>query len=232
MEAIRFSNDGTLAASVRSTDRPYEIFASPNGKLNRLTHVNDAWVAQLQVVARGIRFLQVEGRHNRPWLPVQPIDYVAGKKYPTILRPHGGPVWAYYSEYQDIAQLLASNGYVVLLPNPRGSSGYGEDFCKAIFADWGNKDFEDDMAFVDYAIEQGIADPDKLGVGGWSYGGISTDFIIGKTEPFQGAISGRGLGGIHKHVGPRSVRQGLHHRTWISLGTPRSMGERVAPSIT
>jgi dipeptidyl aminopeptidase/acylaminoacyl peptidase len=81
-----------------------------------------------------------------------------------------------------------------LLPNPRGSSGYGQKFCQAIFADWGNKDYQDDMAMVDWAIEQGIADPNRLGVGGWSYGGISTDFIIGQTRRFKGAISGAGEG--------------------------------------
>jgi dipeptidyl aminopeptidase/acylaminoacyl peptidase len=117
---------------------------------------------------------------------------VAGKKYPTLLRPHGGPVWAYYAEYTHLAQLLAANGYVVLFPNPRGSTGYGEPYAKAINADWGNKDFQDDMAMVDYAIAQGISDPDKLGVFGWSYGGISTDFIIAQTNRFKAAISGAG----------------------------------------
>ncbi|HEY8715187.1 MAG TPA: prolyl oligopeptidase family serine peptidase, partial [Candidatus Acidoferrum sp.] len=109
-----------------------------------------------------------------------------------ILRPHGGPVWAYYAEFAHLAQLLAANGYAVLFPNPRGSTGYGQKHAQAIFADWGNKDFQDDMAMVDYAIEQGIADPEKLGVGGWSYGGISTNFIITQTTRFKAAISGAG----------------------------------------
>jgi len=115
------------------------------------------------------------------------------------------------SEFQDLGQLLAANGYVVLLPNPRGSTGYGQDFAKAIYADWGNKDFQDDMAIVDYAIAQGIADPEKLGVGGWSYGGISTDFIITQTTRFKAAISGAGHCPLHQHVGPRSVSARLHH---------------------
>jgi dipeptidyl aminopeptidase/acylaminoacyl peptidase len=122
----------------------------------------------------------------------KPVGYVPGTKVPTLLRPHGGPVWAYYAEFHFDAQLFAANGYAVLTPNPRGSSGYGQDYCKAIFADWGNKDFQDDMAMVDYAVEQGIADPDKLGVGGWSYGGISTNFIITQTTRFKAAISGAG----------------------------------------
>jgi dipeptidyl aminopeptidase/acylaminoacyl peptidase len=122
----------------------------------------------------------------------KPLDYVAGQIYPTLLHPHGGPVGAYHGDFNHYSQLFAANGYVVLEPNPRGSSGYGEAFCKAIYADWGNKDFQDDMAMVDYAVAQGITDPDKLGVGGWSYGAISTDFIIAQTTRFKAAIAGAG----------------------------------------
>jgi dipeptidyl aminopeptidase/acylaminoacyl peptidase len=192
LESYSISKDGMIAAAISTPDRPFEIYTAPDGKLIRITHVNDTWATQLRwSQGEYVSFKSKDGSMIHGYM-YKPLDYVAGKKYPTILRPHGGPVWAYYAEYQDIAQLLAANGYVVLLPNPRGSSGYGEDFCKAIFADWGNKDFDDDMAFVDYAIAQGIADPEKLGVGGWSYGGISTDFIIGKTKRFKAAISGAG----------------------------------------
>jgi dipeptidyl aminopeptidase/acylaminoacyl peptidase len=112
-------------------------------------------------------------------------------KYPTLLRPHGGPVGQYEWSFSFEAQLFAANGYAVLLPNPRGSSGYGQKFCEAIFADWGNKDYEDVMAMVDYAVAKGIADPAKLGVGGWSYGGIMTNYVITKSgDRFKAAISG------------------------------------------
>jgi dipeptidyl aminopeptidase/acylaminoacyl peptidase len=138
-----------------------------------------------------VRFESKDGTPVAGYL-YKPLDYTSGKKYPTILRPHGGPVWAYYAEFTHLAQLFAANGYAVVLPNPRGSSGYGQKFCQAIFADWGHRDYEDDMAIVDYAIKKGIADPDKLGLGGWSYGGISTDFIIVQTTRFKAAISGAG----------------------------------------
>jgi dipeptidyl aminopeptidase/acylaminoacyl peptidase len=192
VEDFSVAKDGTIAANISTMDRPFELYTAPSGKLTRLTHVNDAWLAQFKL-SQGeyVSYKSKDGTTVHGYL-YKPVDYVAGKKYPTILRPHGGPVWAYYAEFQDLPQLLAANGYLVLLPNPRGSSGYGLDFCKAIFADWGNKDFQDDMAFVDYAIGQGMADPDKLGVGGWSYGGISTDFIIGQTNRFKAAISGAG----------------------------------------
>jgi dipeptidyl aminopeptidase/acylaminoacyl peptidase len=184
--------DGMVAASLSTMDRPFEIFSASGGKLTQLSHANDAWLAKFKLSAgEYLSFKSKDGTVVHGYM-YKPVDYVPGKKYPTLLRPHGGPVWAYYAEFQDLGQLLAANGYVVLLPNPRGSTGYGEGFSKAIFADWGNKDFQDDMAFVDYAIAQGIADPDKLGVGGWSYGGISTDFIITQTKRFKAAISGAG----------------------------------------
>jgi dipeptidyl aminopeptidase/acylaminoacyl peptidase len=175
-------------------DRPSEIYSQPTSshKLTRLTKTNDAFMSQLKLVQpEYVQFKSKDGTAVHGYL-YKPLDYTPGRKYPTILRPHGGPVWAYYADFTHLAQLFAANGYAVLLPNPRGSTGYGEDFAKAIFADWGNKDYQDDMAIVDYAIAQGIADPDKLGVGGWSYGGISTDFIIAQTSRFKAAISGAG----------------------------------------
>jgi dipeptidyl aminopeptidase/acylaminoacyl peptidase len=186
------SKAGEIAAQITTLDRPDEIFTLPGGKLTRITHANDEYLAKLKL-SQGeyVHFKSKDGTTVSGYM-YKPTGYTPGKKYPAIVRPHGGPVWAYYAEFEHLAQLLAANGYVVLFPNPRGSTGYGQDYCKAIWADWGNKDYQDDMAMVDYAIAQGIADPDKLGVGGWSYGGISTDFIIGQTNRFKAAISGAG----------------------------------------
>jgi len=183
---------GDLVAQIATLDRPDELYTSKDFKLTQITHTNDALMGQLKLThAEYVHFKSKDGTTVAGYL-YKPLDYVAGKRYPTILRPHGGPVWAYYAEFAHLPQFLAANGYVVLFPNPRGSTGYGQDFAKAIWADWGNKDYQDDMAMVDYAIEQGIADPDKLAVGGWSYGGISTDFIIAQTDRFKAAISGAG----------------------------------------
>ncbi len=187
---------GDLVAQIATIDRPDELFAisasTREGKPTQITHTNDALMSQLKLThGEYVHFKSKDGTIISGYL-YKPLDYVPGKKYPAILRPHGGPVWAYYAEFDHLPQLYAANGYAVLFPNPRGSTGYGEKHAKAIYADWGNKDFQDDMAMVDYAIEQGIADPDKLGVGGWSYGGISTDFIIARTNRFKAAISGAG----------------------------------------
>jgi dipeptidyl aminopeptidase/acylaminoacyl peptidase len=188
------AKSGDLAAQITTMDRPAEISTTTvsGGPLTRATHVNDAFIAKIKVVTpEYVKFKSKDGTTVAGYL-YKPLDYVAGKKYPTLLIPHGGPVSAYNGDFNHFWQLLAANGYVVLEPNPRGSSGYGQDFCKAIFADWGNKDYQDDVAMVDYAVAQGVADPDKLGVGGWSYGGISTDFIIAQTTRFKAAISGAG----------------------------------------
>jgi dipeptidyl aminopeptidase/acylaminoacyl peptidase len=121
---------------------------------------------------------------------VKPPAFDSSRKYPLVLRIHGGPVGQYTDAFSFEHSYLASLGYVVVFTNPRGSNGYGEAFCRAIFADWGNKDTQDVVAGVDHVIAQGYVDPKKLGVGGWSYGGILTNYVITKTTRFAAAISG------------------------------------------
>src|SRR5216110_3931421 len=99
-------------------------------------------------------------------LVVNPLDSVAGRKPPALLRPHGGPQSQYACEFNFEAQLFAANGYTVIMPNPRGSTGRGEKYAMGIYADWGHRDVEDDLAAVDDAVARGLADLDRLGVGG------------------------------------------------------------------
>src|SRR6266446_2713333 len=190
VSSYSLGKDTAIAAQISTVDRPDEIFLSNGNDLTRLTKTNDALFSQLRLAQVDyVHFKSKEGTPIAGYL-YKPLDYTPGKKVPTLLNPHGGPVGQYSASFYHLAELYAANGYAVLLPNPRGSSGYGQKFCEAIFGDWGNKDFQDDMAMVDYAIAQGVADPDKLGVGGWSYGGMSTDFIIAQTTRFKAAISG------------------------------------------
>ncbi len=193
VESYSMNKDGLVAAVIADATRPPEAYLlRPSGDLRRLTTTNDALMSQLRLAdGEYVHFRSKDGATIAGYL-YKPPDYKPGARYPAILRPHGGPVWAYYAEFNFDLQLFAANGYVVLAPNPRGSSGYGEDFCKAIFADWGNKDYQDDMAMVDYAIAQGVADPEKLGVGGHSYGAISANFIITQTTRFKAAVSQSG----------------------------------------
>jgi dipeptidyl aminopeptidase/acylaminoacyl peptidase len=222
--------DGAIAAQIGSLDRPDEIFflAASAKEPARLTKTNDALFAQLRLAQIDyVHFKSKDGTSVAGYL-YKPLDYTPGKKVPTLLNPHGGPVGQYSASFYHLAQLFAANGYAVLLPNPRGSSGYGQKFCEAIFADWGNKDFQDDMAMVDYAIAQGIADLDKLGVGGWSYGGMSTDFIIAQTTRFKGAISGASIALL-----PSGFGHDQYQKDYFSeLGYPwenRTTWEKISP---
>jgi dipeptidyl aminopeptidase/acylaminoacyl peptidase len=228
VSSFSVAKSGELAAAVSTADRPYEIYTVTSGAPQRISHVNDAWLAQIKLsLPEYVKFKSKDGTIVAGFL-YKPLDYVPGKKYPAILRPHGGPTWSYYAEFTHLAQLFAANGYVVLYPNPRGSTGYGQNFCKAIFADWGNKDFQDDMAMVDFAISQGLVDPDKLGVGGWSYGGISTDFIIGQTNRFKAAISGAGAAEYVSMYGHDQYTRDYE----TELGRPwenRAGWDRIAP---
>jgi len=220
-----------IIAQITTPEHPDELFSIVTGtqtKLTQITHTNDALMGQLKLShGEYVHFRSKDGTTVSGYL-YKPLDYVPGKKYPTLLKPHGGPVWAYYAEFDHLPQLYAANGYVVLFPNPRGSSGYGQKFAQAIWADWGNKDFQDDMAMVDYAIEQGFADPEKLGVGGWSYGGISTDFIIAQTTRFKAAISGAGAAFFSSMYG-----HDHYQRDYLSeLGDPwanKVVWEKVSP---
>lgn len=186
-----FDIQNELIATLQSTfDRPHEIHVWKNNKLSRITHVNDDLIDQKKLAQmEEIRFNSKDGTPIEGFM-VTPSDYNGNERIPTILWIHGGPVSQYEHSFSFIPQLYAANGYAVLLINPRGSSGYGQAFSEVLFADWGNKDFEDVMAGVDHAIDKGVADPDKLGVGGWSYGGILTNYVITKTDRFEGAISG------------------------------------------
>lgn len=182
-------------AIVDSTvDRPTEVFALEGGKTRQLTHHNDAWLASVKVApVEEISVSSKDGTRISGFI-VTPPDYQAGRRYPTILQIHGGPVSQYANAFMPMWQVFASQGFVVVAANPRGSSGRGEDFAKAIWAEWGARDSEDVLAVVDYAVSKGIADPERLGVGGWSYGGILTDYVISKDTRFKAATSGASIG--------------------------------------
>ncbi len=170
--------------------QPAELFHFHNKTLIPLTNVNEDLLKDIQKPqVNKISFKSKDGTLIEGFL-VKPINSNPNEKYPTILWNHGGPVSQFEYDFHSVAQLLSANGYAVLLINPRGSSGYGQEFSEILFADWGNKDFEDVIAGVDYAIEIGITDPEKLGVGGWSYGGILTNYVITQSDRFKGAISG------------------------------------------
>ena len=181
---------GDVVLEISEPSLPAELFYLRDGEIRQLTDTNRQLLDQLELAdVINIQFESRDGTEVEGFL-FTPPGYRGGRRYPTILRIHGGPVSQYDFRFNAEAQLLAANGYVVVISNPRGSSGYGQDFSATLFARWGEPDFEDVMAAVDYAVEEGYADADRLGVGGWSYGGILTNYVITKTDRFAGAISG------------------------------------------
>jgi len=136
--------------------------------------------------------LEIEG------LLSYPANYNKRKKYPLALIIHGGPAGVFTQSFTGnpgiyTIQYFTDNGYAVLRPNPRGSTGYGKDFRYANFKDWGFGDYEDIMSGVDKVIDMGVADPKRLAVMGWSYGGYMTSFVVTRTDRFKAASMGAGL---------------------------------------
>jgi dipeptidyl aminopeptidase/acylaminoacyl peptidase len=191
------SAGGHTALLLTKDDAPAEVYALEAGGLRKLSAHNDAFLAELQLGSvEDIHFKSKDGAEIHGMV-VKPPGFVAGRKYPTILWIHGGPNGQdehslVLDGYQYEPQIFAAKGYVVLRVNYRGGSGRGIAFAKAILADWGHKEVQDLLAGVDTLVEQGIADPNRLGVGGWSYGGILTDYTIATDGRFKAAISGAG----------------------------------------
>ena len=194
--AYDVAKNGRVVVRASTTDRPYEIFAQEQGAFRNLTRQNDGFLAEIKMSpVEKTKFKSKDGTEIHGFL-VRPNDSASQGKSPALLRPHGGPQSQYAPEFSFDAQLFAANGYAVILPNPRGSTGRGEKFALGIYADWGHLDVEDDLAAVDDAVARGIADPDRLGVGGWSYGGISTNYLIATTTRFKAATSGASISNV------------------------------------
>lgn len=162
-----------------------------NGKTRRITEINKTFARPLskpeQFAATSKDGTLIEG-----WI-IKPIGFEEGKKYPAILEIHGGPMnlysWNFFFEFQ----LLANHGFVVFYSNPRGSMGYGQKFSEAIKGDWGNLDYKDLTAVLEAALKSGFIDKTRLGVGGGSYGGFMTNWIIGHTNRFKAAVTMRSV---------------------------------------
>jgi dipeptidyl aminopeptidase/acylaminoacyl peptidase len=184
--------DGRLAVLAATDNTVNEVQALENGILRPLTHHNDALLAEFKLGATEEFSCKSKDGNEVHGLIVKPPDYEPGKKYPTLLRIHGGPNGQDQHSFSFERQIFAANGYVVVAVNYRGSSGRGEKYQTAIASDWGNKEVVDLQAAIDHVISIGLADPDHLGVGGWSYGGILTDAIIAKDHRFKAATSGAG----------------------------------------
>ena len=208
--------------------RPYALAAVEKGGRLRPLDAHNDWLAAERRLAPvdAIRFRSPDGMEIEGFL-VRPLDYVAGRRYPTILRLHGGPVYQFSHEFMPEWQAFAAAGFAVVAVNPRGSSGRGFEFAKSIFANWGQVDVADALAAVDHVVAMGVADSERLGVGGRSYGGMLTNYVIASDTRFKAAASGAGSSNIFAMYGhDQYVRE-----YELELGTPwanREAYERVS----
>jgi dipeptidyl aminopeptidase/acylaminoacyl peptidase len=173
------------------------------------------------------RTLRWQGLDGTPiqGLLIEPLDYVEGNRYPLVTLVHGGPsgIWSHSYLNPPWGHLLAGRGIAVLLPNPRGSTGWGTTFAEANLGDMGGADLGDILAGVDQCVEAGIADPDRLGIGGWSYGGFITAWAITQTDRFKAAVMGAGISNWRSFHGATNIP------TWDALfyqADPYELGAR------
>jgi dipeptidyl aminopeptidase/acylaminoacyl peptidase len=148
---------------------------------------------------------------------VKPAGYQAGRRYPLILEPHGGPHGRQGVDFNPTWQYFAARGFMVLAPNFRGSGSYPQAFIDADRNDWGGKDFIDIMSGVDYVVNAGLADPDRMGVEGWSYGGFMTSWIIGHTDRFKAAVPGAAVTNLQSFYGTTDIQRFIE---WEFFGFP------------
>jgi dipeptidyl aminopeptidase/acylaminoacyl peptidase len=183
---------GHIAVIHTDDTHPGELFALEGDALRKMTSVNDTLLAELNLAAAEDFTSKSKDGTEVHGLLTRPLGYKAGDKAPTILYIHGGPNGQDAHSFAFERQLFAAHGYAELNVNYRGSSGRGQDYAKSIFADWGHLEVVDLLGAVDEVVRMGLADPAKLGIGGWSYGGVLTDYTTATDNRFKGAISGAG----------------------------------------
>lgn len=192
---------GSLLTTMSDPQKPSEIYAFEGKDIRQLTKHQDDFLAPLTLASvEGFTSKSKDGAIVSNIL-YRPANVVSGAKLPTIMFIHGGPVAQDEFSFDLSRQMLSAAGYAVVAVNYRGSNGRGLDFCKIISADWGNKEVLDILGATDYLVQNGIANPEKLGIGGWSYGGILTNYTIATDTRFKAASSGAGVSMISSLYG-------------------------------
>ena len=184
--------DGSFAVLASTATTLPEVHALEGGKLRKLSAQNDQWIKGVQLgTTEDFTSTSKDGTVVNSIL-VKPASFDPAKKYPVLLRIHGGPNGQDQHSFNYEREIFAANGFVVISVNYRGSNGRGNAFQKAIFADWGNKEVVDLLGAMDALQKMSWVDSTRLGIGGWSYGGILTNYTIAQDTRFKAAISGAG----------------------------------------
>jgi len=234
VEDIAVAPSGSVVVAISKPRLPGELFvldapaSRKSSDLRRLTHVNDELLRSVFLSdVEELRFPTLDGTEIQTFV-YKPQAFKPRRKYPAILWLHGGQESQYDYGFNFRVQLFAANGYVVVMPNVRGSGGRGLEFALELNKAYGTHDVEDVIAATDHVIDQGYVDPGRLGVGGWSSGGTLTNFVIAKTDRFSGAVSGASVGWY-----PTTYGHDPYYLWWhTELGAPwknRDTWDRISP---
>jgi len=209
-------DSGDVVFVGQSATQPQELWQW-DGKTEpkQISHLNDSWKQFALITPEIYKYKSFDGLQIEAAL-LKPSGYDGKSKLPLIALIHGGPTGNWSDSIEAWGQLLAARGYAVFYPNIRGSSGYGQKFIEMNRGDWGGGDFKDVMAGIDDLVAKGIADPDKLAIGGWSYGGYMSEWAITQTTRFKAAVSGAGLSNLVSEFG---TEQGPAYDEWF-YGVP------------
>jgi dipeptidyl aminopeptidase/acylaminoacyl peptidase len=235
VDDLQFSSDGkTLVYTEVTGASPTEIWraSSAGGAPVPVTRLNDEFLASHDL--RKLEEFNVTGAEGAQvhTLLLKPPDFDEGKKYPVLFLIHGGPqgAWGETFSFRWNPQVFATAGFVVVMPNPRGSTGYGTKFTDDINGDWGGKVYEDIMAVVDHVSKLPYADPDRMAAAGGSYGGYMVNWIAGHTDRFKALVSHAGVYDLRSMGGETEE---LWFSTWENKGFPwqsPDLHEKWSPS--
>lgn len=199
--SFALNDAGALAFVGEHFTQPQELWFAASGQQPKpYPHFNTSFGAFSTISPETYRYKSFDGLEIEAAL-LKPAGYDGKSKLSVIAMIHGGPTGAWESSIDSWGQLLVARGYAVFYPNIRGSVGYGEKFVESNRADWGGADYKDVIAGVDDLVQKGIADPDRLGIGGWSYGGYMSEWAITQTTRFKAAVSGAGMANLISEYG-------------------------------
>jgi dipeptidyl aminopeptidase/acylaminoacyl peptidase len=203
--AVAYSRDReTIAYTFNDFDTPTDLYCSAfdGSDSRRLTRANE-WIEQ-EILLPGSRVLQWESSDGTPieGIFLLPSDFREGVKVPLILQIHGGPSGYWANAFEPDLIMYAGLGYAVLGPNVRGSSGYGDELLRGLMGDIGGGEYQDLMSGVDHVVDAGFIDPDRMGVAGWSWGGVLAGWVITQTDRFKAASVGAGVSNWIAESGP------------------------------
>jgi dipeptidyl aminopeptidase/acylaminoacyl peptidase len=235
LDDVHFTSDGRIMIyTEQSGSRPVEIYraTSTGGTGVPLTHLNDAVLAGASLTPLEEIWVESADKTRVHAFVLKPPDFSPFRKYPVLLLIHGGPqgAWGETWSYRWNAQVFASAGYIVVMPNPRGSTGYGQKFIDDINGDWGGKVYDDLMAVADHVATLPYADADRMAAAGGSYGGYMVNWLLGHTSRFKALVSHAGVFDLRSMAGETEE---LWFPLWEFRGMPwdnQEMYARWSPS--